>query len=107
MPLRYQTVPGPPIQQNCSIVWCTETMEAAVIDPGGELPRLRETVGQPGVTLRQILLTHARIDHAGGTAALAREEDLPIVGPHEADRFWIDERHFGEKRRSNPYVRGT
>lgn len=90
MPLRYQTLPVTPFQQNCSIVWCSETMEAAVIDPGGELPRLREAVRRLGVTLRQILLTHAHIDHAGGTAALAREEGLPIVGPHEADQFWID-----------------
>jgi hydroxyacylglutathione hydrolase len=90
VPLRYQTLPVTPFQQNCSIVWCSETMEAAVIDPGGELPRLREAVRRLGVTLRQILLTHAHIDHAGGTAALAREEGLPIVGPHEADQFWID-----------------
>ncbi|WP_119153278.1 MBL fold metallo-hydrolase [Caldimonas tepidiphila] len=88
--LRYETVPVTPFQQNCSIVWCDETMEGAVIDPGGELPRLLEAADRLGVTLRQILLTHAHIDHAGGAGRLARERDLPIVGPHEGDRFWIE-----------------
>lgn len=90
MSFRYQTVPVTPFQQNCSIVWCDETMEGAVVDPGGELPRLVATARKLGVTLKQILLTHAHIDHAGGTGTLARELGLPIVGPHEADQFWID-----------------
>lgn len=90
MSFRYQTVPVTPFQQNCSIVWCTETMEGAVVDPGGELPRLIATAKKLGVTLTQILLTHAHIDHAGGTGTLAHELGLPIVGPHEADQFWID-----------------
>jgi glyoxylase-like metal-dependent hydrolase (beta-lactamase superfamily II) len=65
-------------------------MEGAIVDPGGEVERLRAEARARGVTLKQILLTHAHIDHAGGTAALARAEGLPIVGPHEGDRFWID-----------------
>jgi glyoxylase-like metal-dependent hydrolase (beta-lactamase superfamily II) len=90
MSFRYQTIPVTPFQQNCSIVWCDETMKAAVIDPGGELPRLLAACDKLGVTLEQIWLTHAHIDHAAGTAALAREKGLPIIGPHPADQFWID-----------------
>jgi hydroxyacylglutathione hydrolase len=88
--LRYETIPVTPFQQNCSLVWCDETHEAAVIDPGGDLALVRDAVRRHGVTLKQILLTHAHIDHAGGTAALAREFGVPIVGPHPADQFWID-----------------
>ena len=88
--LRYHTVPVTPFQQNCSIVWCDQTREAAVIDPGGELPRLLAEVARLGVELRQIWLTHAHIDHAGGTGALARERQLPVIGPHPGDQFWID-----------------
>ncbi len=88
--LQYRTIPVTPFQQNCSLVWCPQTMEGAVIDPGGELPRLRAQAQALGITLKQILLTHAHIDHAGGTGQLAREMGLPIVGPHEGDRFWID-----------------
>ncbi len=90
MSFRYQTIPVTPFQQNCSIVWCTDTLKAAVIDPGGDLPRLLAAVDKLGVTLEQIWLTHAHIDHAGATGTLARERGLPIIGPHEADQFWID-----------------
>ncbi len=88
--LRYQTIPVTPFQQNCSIVWCDQTMEGAVIDPGGDLPRITAAAAKLGVQLRQILLTHAHIDHAGGTATLARELSLPVIGPHQSDQFWID-----------------
>lgn len=90
MPLHYRTIPVTPFQQNASILWCDRTREAAVVDPGGELPRLLAAVRELGVELRQILLTHAHIDHAGGAGQLARELGLPIVGPHRGDAFWID-----------------
>ena len=88
--LRYQTVPVTSFAQNCSIVWCDRTMDAAIIDPGGDLPKLRAAIAALGVNLKAIWLTHAHIDHAGATGALAREDGLPIVGPHPGDQFWID-----------------
>lgn len=88
--LRYLTIPVTPFQQNCSIIWCDETRDAAVVDPGGDLAKIRATVARLGLTPKQILLTHAHIDHAGGTGTLARELDLPIIGPHPGDQFWID-----------------
>ena len=88
--LRYQPLPVTPFQQNCSLVWCDQTLQAAVIDPGGDLPRIRAAAQALKLTLTQILLTHAHIDHAGGTGMLAREMQLPIIGPHPGDRFWID-----------------
>jgi glyoxylase-like metal-dependent hydrolase (beta-lactamase superfamily II) len=87
--LQHHTIPVTAFQQNCSIVWCDQTMEGAVIDPGGDLPRVRAAALRLGVALKQILLTHAHIDHAGGAATLARELALPIVGPHPDDQFWI------------------
>lgn len=88
--LKYHTVPVTPFAQNCSIVWCDDTMDAAVIDPGGDLATLLAEVKRLGLTLKQIWLTHAHIDHAGGTGELARTLGLPIVGPHPGDQFWID-----------------
>lgn len=86
----YRIIPVTPFEQNCTLLWCEDTREAAVVDPGGDLDRIRAAVAAAGVTLRQILLTHAHIDHAGGVAELAEAEGLPIVGPHPGDQFWID-----------------
>jgi len=89
--LRYHTIPVTAFQQNCSLVWCDETLEAAVIDPGGGLELLLAEVERRGLKLTAIWLTHAHIDHAGGTGQLARERGLPIIGPHPGDQFWIDQ----------------
>jgi len=88
-PLRVAIVPVTPIQQNCTILWCTATMKAAVVDPGGDLPRIKAAVAQAGVTVEKILLTHGHIDHAGAAKPLADELGVPIEGPHEPDRFWL------------------
>lgn len=88
--LEYLTIPVTAFQQNCSLVWCSESRDAAVIDPGGDLPRILAEVERLGLTLRAIWLTHAHIDHAGGAGELAQSHALPIIGPQEADQFWID-----------------
>jgi hydroxyacylglutathione hydrolase len=88
--LRYLTVPVTPFQQNCSLLWDDASLQAAVIDPGGDLDRLLAEVDRLGLKLEQIWLTHAHIDHAGATAALSKRLSLPIIGPHPADQFWID-----------------
>lgn len=89
--LRYLTLPVTAFQQNCSLLWDDATLEAAVIDPGGEVDRLLAEVDKRGLKLQQIWLTHAHIDHAGGTADLAERLGLPIIGPHRGDQFWIDQ----------------
>ena len=88
--LHYETIPVTPFQQNCSVVWEDAAMTAAIIDPGGDLDMLQSACKQLGVTLVQIWITHAHIDHAGGTAELAERLGLPIIGPHPADQFWSD-----------------
>jgi glyoxylase-like metal-dependent hydrolase (beta-lactamase superfamily II) len=84
-------IPVTPFAQNCSIVWCERTKAGAVVDPGGDLEQILAAVRESGVRLEKILLTHAHIDHAGGTAELARSLKLPIEGPHPGDQFWIDQ----------------
>ena len=88
-PLRAAIIPVTPLQQNCTLLWCTATMRGALVDPGGDLPRLRAAAAQHGVTVERILLTHGHIDHAGEAKPLASELGVPIEGPHEADRFWL------------------
>lgn len=89
-PLQIAVVPVTPFQQNCSILWCTKTMQAAVVDPGGDVPRLLAALKEFAVTPAAIWLTHGHLDHAGGAAELAETLSIPIIGPHEADRFLLD-----------------
>lgn len=88
--MKVEVVPVTPFQQNCSIIVCTETNKAAIVDPGGEVERIKQKLSELGVEAEKILITHAHIDHAGGTADLAQELNLPIEGPEKEDQFWID-----------------
>lgn len=88
--MKYAIVPVTPFQQNATVLWCPETMRAAVVDPGGDLDRILDVVRREGLTLERVLVTHGHIDHAGGVADLAERSGVPIEGPHLDDRFWID-----------------
>ncbi|MDB5689067.1 MAG: hypothetical protein JWL91_943 [Sphingomonas bacterium] len=89
-PLRAVIIPVTAFQQNCTLLWCTETMRGAFVDPGGDLPRLKAAAQQHGVSIEKLILTHGHIDHCGQAGILAAELGIPIEGPHEADRYWID-----------------
>jgi glyoxylase-like metal-dependent hydrolase (beta-lactamase superfamily II) len=89
-PLRAAIIPVTPLQQNCTLLWCTATMRGAFVDPGGDLPRLKAAAAQQGVTIEKILLTHGHIDHCGGAGIFAGELGVPIEGPHRDDIFWIE-----------------
>ena len=88
-PLRAAIIPVTPLQQNCTLIWCTATMRAAVVDPGGDLPKITAAIARAGVAVEKILLTHGHIDHAGAAKPLADSLGVPIEGPHEDDRFWL------------------
>jgi hydroxyacylglutathione hydrolase len=88
--LKVAVVPVTPFQQNASVIWCTATRQAAVVDPGGDLPLLKEALKKLAVTPVAIFLTHGHIDHAGGAAELAEDLNLPVIGPHRDDQFIMD-----------------
>lgn len=87
--LHYLITPVTAFAQNSSLLWCSKTLEAAIVDPGGEIDRLLEQVDRQGVRLVKILLTHGHIDHVGFTAELAERTGLPIIGPHREDQFLL------------------
>jgi hydroxyacylglutathione hydrolase len=87
--VRAAIVPVTPFGQNCTLLWCERTKRAAVIDPGGDLDRIRHAIAESGASVEKILLTHGHIDHAGGAAELSEELGVPIEGPHEADLFLL------------------
>ncbi len=84
---QYQIIPVTDFQENCSIVWCDETNEAAFIDPGGEPELLKKAVEKLGVNIKKILLTHGHLDHVGVAAELAKHYDVKIIGPSQEDEF--------------------
>jgi glyoxylase-like metal-dependent hydrolase (beta-lactamase superfamily II) len=89
-PLKATIIPVTPLQQNCSLMWCTATKQAAFVDPGGDLPRLKAAAAEAGVNVVKIILTHGHIDHCGQAGMLAQELGVPIEGPHEDDRWLIE-----------------
>ncbi len=84
-------IPVTPFAQNCSLIWCEETMKGAVIDPGGDLDHILGAAKDQKVEIEKILITHGHLDHAGGTQELREKLDVPVEGPHKADKFWIDQ----------------
>jgi hydroxyacylglutathione hydrolase len=96
MALKAAIIPVTPFQQNCTLLWDDETKRGVVVDPGGEVDRILAAIGQMGVEVERILLTHGHMDHAGGAAALrealgqGREAPPPIIGPDRRDGFLLE-----------------
>ncbi|MGH6871936.1 MAG: MBL fold metallo-hydrolase [Rhizomicrobium sp.] len=88
--MKATVIPVTPYRQNCSLLWCTKTNRGAIVDPGGEVAKLKEVILSQGVTLEKVLLTHGHLDHASGAAQMARDFGVPIEGPHEDDRFLLE-----------------
>jgi hydroxyacylglutathione hydrolase len=88
-PIKITVVPVTPFQQNCSIVACAATNQAAIVDPGGDVARIRAALDELKVTPEKIWLTHGHVDHAGGAAELAAALSIPIEGPDERDGFLL------------------
>lgn len=88
--LKGQVIPVTGFQQNCSIIWCNETNEGALVDPGGDVDVILRAVDKLDISLVKILLTHGHADHAGGAMDIAEKLDLPIIGPHRDDDFWLE-----------------
>jgi len=89
--LQVTIVPVTPFGQNCSIVSHGPSKSAAVVDPGGDVPRILEAIDKLGVAVERIWLTHGHIDHAGGAAELKEKlGGVPIEGPDKRDKFLLD-----------------
>ncbi|OCG57654.1 hypothetical protein A9G41_10505 [Gilliamella sp. Nev5-1] len=86
---QYQIIPVTAFQENCSIIWCDQTMEGALIDPGGEPELLKKAVEKLGVNIKQILLTHGHLDHVGAATTLAQHYNVKIIGPSQEDEFLL------------------
>ena len=89
--MKVAIIPVTPFQQNCSLLICEDTQRAAVVDPGGDIEKILRAVEAQGAVLEKIFLTHGHLDHCGGTSALRQRLGIPVEGPQEEDRFWIEQ----------------
>ena len=88
--LQVKIVPVTAFAQNCSIVWDSESKEAVLIDAGGEPEKLQKEVQELGLIVKALWLTHGHLDHAGAVGALTKLWNVPVIGPHKEDAFWLD-----------------
>lgn len=88
--MQISIIPVTAFQQNCSVLQCEKTGKAAVVDPGGDIELVLQTIRDEKVDVEKILLTHAHIDHAGATKALRDVLKVPVVGPQREDLFLIE-----------------
>jgi hydroxyacylglutathione hydrolase len=93
-----ESFPVGPLRCNCIILGDEMTREAIVVDPGDNLPEILSRLQKHGLTLRQIVVTHAHIDHVGGAALLKRatgaplllnQRDLGLLGAMEMQAGWL------------------
>ncbi len=67
-----------PIECNCYVIGCSETNDAAVVDPGGDSERIAKFLKDNSLNLKYILCTHGHFDHIGGVADLLDEFNVPV-----------------------------
>jgi len=93
-----ETFPVGPLQCNCTILGDEETRDAIIVDPGDEITRIHRRLTALGLTLKQILITHAHIDHVGGALKLKsltgapiflNENDLPLLQMMSTQAAWL------------------
>lgn len=93
-----ETLPVGPLQCNCSILGDETSREAIVVDPGDDIPRIMALLAKHSLTLKQIIITHAHIDHIAGAARLKRltnapilynQNDLPLVKMMDVQATWL------------------
>ena len=66
--LKAAIVPVTPFEQNCTLLWDDTSKIGAVVDPGGDVPRILDAIKQIGIKVEKIVLTHGHLDHVGGAA---------------------------------------
>jgi hydroxyacylglutathione hydrolase len=91
--MRIEAVPVGPLQTNCYLVACSETLAAVIIDPGWSGEELSELVAENGFDLKALVLTHAHFDHVAGAAALKRLTGVPLLAHADSRPALLNNHH--------------
>ena len=89
--MRVKILPVTPFEQNCSLLICESSNKSIIVDPGGDIEKILETLNKESTEVEKILLTHGHLDHCGATKQLKDILNVPVEGPHIDDQFWIDQ----------------
>ena len=93
-----ETLPVGLLQCNCSILGDETSREAIVVDPGDDIPRILALLAKHALTVKQIIITHAHIDHIAGAHRLKQltgapilynKNDLPLVKMMDVQATWL------------------
>jgi hydroxyacylglutathione hydrolase len=94
----HEVLPVGPLQCNCSILGDETSLEAIVVDPGDEIARIVSVLDKHNLTVKQIVITHAHIDHIAGAQRLKRltgapilynQNDLPLIKMMDVQAGWL------------------
>jgi hydroxyacylglutathione hydrolase len=94
----HEVIPVGPLQCNCSILGDETSREAIVVDPGDDIPRIMALLAKHHLTVKQIVITHAHIDHIAGAHRLKQltgapilynQNDLPLVKMMDVQAGWL------------------
>ncbi len=88
--LKIAIVPVTPFQQNCTLIWDDGDKSGVVIDPGGDIDQIYEAIGETGIIVEKILITHGHLDHVGAAMELKERLGVEIIGPHIDDKPLCD-----------------
>ncbi len=88
--LKFKIIPVTDYEQNCSLIWCDQTHQAVLIDPGGDVPILWSAIKDNNLDLKQIWLTHGHFDHISGSEEISSSCHIEIIGPQQDDLFLLN-----------------
>lgn len=88
--MNYYIIQVTKFSQNCLIVYCKQTFNGAIIDPGGETKKIINFISKKKIILKKILITHGHIDHVGAAKKLSLYFSIKIFGPNIKDKLLLD-----------------